>query len=191
MFPPAPLRTAQRNRATSIGKKRGDGLERQPPASSPGGARPRCAQRSETTHRPVAARRPSPHIPHRAERHAGQGTPTSGQFSRWGPAPLRKAQRNGATPIGKKRGDGLERRPLASSPGGGRHRWPPASARRIAQWRRGAPLPTYPTGQSGTQARERRLPGSSPAGPRRHRPRRGRNAYAAPCKVRPSPNNGR
>ena len=28
-------------------------------------------------------------------RHAGQGTPTSGQFSRWGPAPLRAAQRDG------------------------------------------------------------------------------------------------
>ena len=34
----------------------------------------------------------------RAERCAGKGTPTSGQFSRWGPAPLRKAQRNHVSP---------------------------------------------------------------------------------------------
>ena len=51
---------------------------------SPGGGRHRCAQRSEAADRSSLSR------------HAGQGTPTSGQFSRWGPAPLREAQRDGA-----------------------------------------------------------------------------------------------
>ena len=34
MFTPAPLREAQRDRASSIAKKRGDGLERQPPVGT-------------------------------------------------------------------------------------------------------------------------------------------------------------
>ena len=37
-------------------------------------------------------------------------------------APLREAQRNRESLIGKNRGQVRERRPLASSPGGGRHR---------------------------------------------------------------------
>ena len=36
--------------------------------------------------------RTSRHVPHPEERHAGQGTPTSGQFSRWGPAPRGSAK---------------------------------------------------------------------------------------------------
>ena len=37
------------------------------------------ASGQRTAHRPVAARRSSPHIPHWAEQHAGKGTPTSGR----------------------------------------------------------------------------------------------------------------
>ena len=53
--------------------------ERRPPASSPGGGRHALASGQRAAHRPVAARRSSPHIPHRAEQHAGKGTPTSGR----------------------------------------------------------------------------------------------------------------
>ena len=59
----------------------------------------------------------------REEARGRLGTLTSGQFSRWGPAPLREAQRDRASLAEKNCGDGLERRPLASSPGGGRHRY--------------------------------------------------------------------
>ena len=151
VFPPAPLRAAQRNRETPSG---GVAL--------------------------LSAHTP----PSRAARRQGNADLRS--------APLCEAQRNGALPIAKKRGDGLERRPpvgtaarrAAAVPPPNRRdgsllgayptkqsgaqarerrppvgtRWPPASARRIAHWRRGAPLPTYPTGQSGAQARERRPP---------------------------------
>ena len=41
-----------------------------------------------------------------------------------------RARQYATTP--KKRGNGLERRPLGSSPGGARHSWPQASGRRIA-----------------------------------------------------------
>ena len=83
-------------------------------------------------------------------------------------APLRAAQRNHASPSGgaallsahtppgraARRPGNADLRPVL--PVGAGTRWPPASARRIAEWRCGAPLHTYPTEQSGAQARERR-----------------------------------
>ena len=70
-------------------------------AESPDGAlarerrcshRHRPAQRGETPYLPLPGWRTSRHIPHPAERRAGQGPPTSGQFSRWGPAPRGSAK---------------------------------------------------------------------------------------------------
>ena len=65
--------------------------------------------------------------------HAGEGTPV------FTPAPPRTAGRERVTPTAKKRGDGLEPRPLVGT------RWPPASARRIRKWRCGAPQRVTPT----------------------------------------------
>ena len=91
------------------------------------------------------------------------GTPTSGQFSRWGPAPLRTAQRDHATSIGKKA------RGRLGTPTSGRHSPPEAGGRRrISQFRDGAPLGARLRGHGSAQARERRPPRSAQAG--RHRP---------------------
>ncbi len=57
--------------------------KRRPPASSPGGSR----HRSPRGLRNRVMR-------NREEARGRLGTPTSGQFSRWGPAPLREAQRD-------------------------------------------------------------------------------------------------
>ena len=168
--PPAhPARDDKAARSpTSVWQSDAPARERRPLASSPGGGRHRCAQRSERdgprtvgwsvqqrvlqqgqwcrcgTSRQLAVRgspasggrcRPEVGVPsgprdfarggvllsaqktmaansvrcrrartvpvsaarHHAERRAGKGTPTSGQFSRWGPAPLRAAQRTGRT----------------------------------------------------------------------------------------------
>ena len=171
------------------------------------------ASGQRTAHRPVAARRSSPHIPHRAEQHAGKGTPTSGRH--------RCAQRSETThrpvavqaplrtyPTGQSGAQARERRPPVGT------RWPPASARRIAPSGGVALLSTHtPPSRaarrqgnadlrsaplaSGQRTAHRPVgtpvfrPAQRPAGPRRHRPRSGRNSYATPCKVRPSPNNGR
>ena len=80
--PVGTLRAAQQRRIAPLLHDT-PGRERRPLASSPGGGRHRCAQRSEAADRSSLSR------------HAGQGTPTSGQFSRWGSAPLRAAQRGG------------------------------------------------------------------------------------------------
>ena len=97
-------------------------------ARQPGGG---TARRSRSpgrrSGRPVDPGPPDPAI---GERH-GQGPPV------FRPAPLRQAQRNHVPPNAKMGGDGLERRPLASSPGGGRHR---AGARN--QHRRRCATPT-------------------------------------------------
>ena len=69
------------------------GRERRPVLPVGRSRRHRPAQRDERAYFPVPGWCTSRHVPHRAERRAGQGTPTSGQFSRWGPAPLRAAQR--------------------------------------------------------------------------------------------------
>ena len=123
----------------------------------------------------TAARRAAhPRIADCVEARGRLGTPTSGQSSRWGPAPLGAAQRTAprpscvergwvrerwavlpvgpfrpapqpggprtrVPPIVRKRGDGLERRPLASPPGGGRHRWAKPSERRLARLLRHVP----------------------------------------------------
>ena len=93
--------------ATKNGAKRSgsDGMHRRPNAAwvlpqavnslwcNPGG--------------PVAVKMPSRRDADHRDGSAGKGTPTSRS------APLRKAQRDRASPTAKKRGDGLERRPPA------------------------------------------------------------------------------
>ena len=61
--------------------------ERRPLASSPGGGRHSP---------PQAGGRRKPHPPSRV---TGKGNPTSGQFSRWGPAPRPTGSRNRAPPL--------------------------------------------------------------------------------------------
>ena len=82
--PPAPaVRSAAKPRTTQW--RRGAPLRTTPPsraARRQGNAdlwSAPLASGQRTAHRPVAARRSSPHIPHRAEQHAGKGTPTSGR----------------------------------------------------------------------------------------------------------------
>ena len=97
-----PLRAAQQaTDRSSLSRHAGQG--------TPTSGRHRCAQRSEATDRSSLSR------------HAGQGTPTSGQFSRWGAGTAaRSAARRRIAPLFHDM-PGRERRPLASSPGGGRH----------------------------------------------------------------------
>ena len=68
------------------------------------------------------------------------------------PASLPAGERNPRTAAWEERGDGLDRRPLASSPGGGRHSGPKARGRRIAAHVDGSPLgaaSTKPHGATG------------------------------------------
>ena len=71
--------------------------------------------------------------------------PLPGPCLQTGTAARRAAQR--ASPIVRKRGDGLDRRPPASPPGGGRHRWAKPSERRLARLRRHVRLQPIPLQQ--------------------------------------------
>ncbi len=103
VFTPAPRPGGQRNRVPPIVKKRGDGLERRPPA---GIARERETSADDTA--PCQCERLTP-SQHRMPRslplpaaaplscQAGcAGGPDHGGFSRWGPAPARRRRANGA-----------------------------------------------------------------------------------------------
>ena len=93
-FTPAPLRDAQRNRASPTAKKRGDWSAGLRPASR-GSAKPapmRDAQRD----------RASPTAKKRGDWSAGLRPASRGSAK---PAPLRDAQRDRASPTAKKRGD--------------------------------------------------------------------------------------
>ena len=103
VFTPAPRPGGPRNRVPPIVKKRGDGLERRPPA---GIARERETSADDTA--PCQCERLTP-SQHRMPRslplpaaaplscQAGcAGGPDHGGFSRWGPAPARRRRANGA-----------------------------------------------------------------------------------------------
>ena len=125
---------------------------------------------------------------------AGTGTPTSGQFSRWGPAQPAAGGRMGRTPISRMAppvgvdpssaggAQARERRPLASSPGGGRHSPPQAGGGKDPDPPDGPPLGVDPSSAGGAQARERRPPAARRRGERRGR--RGRRV-ASRCPSRP------
>ena len=110
---PATLAT-QRNRPAGKGTPTSGQFSRWGPARCPEGREPRTATQRN--------------------RPAGKGTPTSGQFSRWGRHAARRAA-NHASPLSAIVQQARERRPLASSPGGGRHRCPEGSEPRIATQR--------------------------------------------------------
>ncbi len=149
--------------------RRGAPLRTYPPgraARRPGNADLRPAQRPAGPRR----RRPQPsgwlpsrRVPHRAERRAGKGTPTSGQFSRWGPAQRpagprrRRPQPSGWFPS-RRVPHRAERRAGQGTPTSGRHSGPQGRGGAAPNRRDGSLLGAYPTGQSSTQARERRPP---------------------------------
>ena len=134
MFTPAPLREAQRNRAQLLALNRGDG-------SGNAGLWPVLPVGAGTAGR-SPANDASPPAQNRGDGGAlasspgGGLRPASRGSAKPAPTTLRPANltaANGASSICvESRGRLGERRPPASSPGGGRHRWAKPSERRIA-----------------------------------------------------------
>ena len=117
---------------------------------------------------PIGGAAPLSALPHRAEQHAGQGTPTSGRH--------RCAQRSETTHCrsAKKRGDGLERRPPVGTAAQS------AAKPRNAHWRRGAPLRTTPPSRAARRQGNADLWAVLPVGPGTPWPPAGARRKTAP-----------